>query len=567
MNLMITAPSPVSVTTNQPTTTNGWDCVSVIRFPDVNAAIVTQKSSPASFSQSDNDPDLGTLTFGGDFGDWLLSGGDGKLVSIDMPLMNSVFTMNSNTHSFSKKMVATAEVNMQWVEQGGPSNLIVDPGVTINVSSLDVGDNLESTGKNISDTTIGIMKESLQNWMKNNVNLFDHVFASVNIAEQVDTGPLGWLKPTDKFYAVTSSDSDPDDINKKLFAVLCMTDKNPNPGDHQVSPFAIPDGLRASFLISEKIFMDKMIRPGLPLLFAGKSTISKSNPTETWAEPVSPDDFEFSDPTTITNKVDMRFITQQLDDGTKVKPVIAKNHFMLRIQSDGLELDLTDLNFEYSHGISVHINHTAPATLTINANRKFVLNVGNSTTSASVVESTELLVESIVASIVASIILSAVGGMIGGAAAGGASTIAKGGAEATIDAITVTTTEAAEDAVTNLTDEAIMDASDEATSSQKAIDQGAADLTKWGKFKGFLSRNWPKMLGSTIGGAIGGATITIPNIIEAMANDHASVPTIDNLGTEALAPITWPNLDKQKFVIKEGGINGCLQIGFDITPS
>ena len=566
---MITAPSPAPASTKQPTTTNGWDCVSVIRFPDVNAAIVAQKSSPANFSQRDDDPDFGTITFTGDFGDWQLSGGDGKLVWIGMPLMNSVFTMNNNTHAYSKKMVASAEVNMGWAQQAGTSgyDLKVDQGVTISVMSIDVGDNVESNGKNISDTTIGIMKESLQNWLIKNIGLFDHVFASVDIATKVDQGPLGWLKPTDKFYAVTSSDDAPDDITKKLFAILCMTEGNQMPGDHEVSPFAIPDGSRASFLISEERVMRKMILPGLPLLFAGKSTISKNNPIETWADPVSADDFEFSDPTTLTNNVDMRFITQELNDGTKVNPVIAKNKFNFRIHSDGLELDLTDLNFEYSHGISVHINHTAPATLTIDGNRKFVLNVGNSTTSASVVESRELLIESIVASIAASIILSAVGGMIGGAVAGGAATIAKTGAEATVDAITVTSTEAAEGAVTNLTDEAIIDASDEAASSQKAIDQGVADLTKWSKFSGFLSRNWPKILGKMIGATLGGAVITIPNIIEAMANDHSSVLTIDNLGTEALAPITWPNLDKKKFVIKGGSINGCLQIGFDISSS
>jgi Clostridium P-47 protein len=577
--------TPAPTDTNQPTSTNGWDCVSVLRFPDVNAAIIKQKSSPPSFSESDTDPTFGLITFNGNFGDWQLSGGDGKLVWIDMPLNNSLFSMLNKTHSYPKTMQATVEVNMLWIEQATKPNattsgfdLKVDPGVTINVENIDVGANTESDGSKISDVTIGIMKSSLQSWLIKNISQFDHVFASVDIAEQVDTDALGWLKPTDKFYAVTSSDTDPDNIDKMLFAVLCMTENRTNPGDHEVSPFAIPDGSRASFLISPERFMNKMMMNGLPLLFVGKSTIVQKQevdpetgqtytvPVETWADPVTVSDFTLAN-LAITNKVAMRFMTQQLDNKKTVDPVIAAGKFNLRFQTNGIELDLTDLNFDYTPGISVHINHTAPATLSIDSTRKFLLSVGNSTTSAQVVESEGVLIAEIVGSIAAAVIGSVVGGMIGGAAAGGSTAIVEGGTEAAVNTITVTSEEAAEGALLNVTEEAITESSDEATTAMNGISNGAANLSKFAQFTGFLARSWPKILGTIIGGAIGGSTGTIATIIKAVANDHTSVPTIDQLGTEALAPITWPNLDAKGFVVKEGGINGCLQIGFDITTS
>jgi hypothetical protein len=580
-NVSLPQAAPAVNTQNDPASTNGWDCVSVLRFPEVNKAIVDQKTSPKTFSQSDNDPTFGTISLNGNFSDWQLSGGDGKLVWIEMPMLNSVFTLMSKTHNYSKPMKANVEVNMLWIEQQTKAanskgyGLKIDNTVTINVLDLDPGDNTEADGSKVSSSIIGLMKSSLQSWLLKNITQFDHVFASVDIAEKVDSGPLGWLKPTDKFYAVTSSDKDPDNMDKKLFAVLCMTENRENPGDHEVSPFAIPDESRAAFLISPERFLTKMMLNGMPLVFVGKSTIVTQtyvNPqtgqkieqkVETWKDPVTVDDFTV-DNLTITNKVPMRFMTQEMDDGKKVDPIIDKGNFNLRFQTNGLEMDLTDLNFEYSPGITVHLNHTAPMALTIDKDRKFNMVIGKTTTSASVVSSETVLVLEIVGSIAAAVLGAALGGFLGGLASGGGTAIAEGGAEATIETITVAAEEGAEDAAVNITEDAIVDTVDDAETSLDGIEEGEANLSKFGKFKSFLARNKFKIFGTIVGGAIGGSTGTIANIIKAVANADPNVPTIDELGTEALAPITWPNLEKSGFVIKNGGINGCLQIGFTI---
>jgi uncharacterized membrane protein len=255
-------------------------------------------------------------------------------------------------------------------------------------------------------------------------------------------------------------------------------------------------------------------------------------------------------------------MTQEMDDGKKVDPVIDTGKFNLRFQTNGLEMDLTDLNFEYTPGISVHLNHTAPMALTIDKNRKFNMVIGKTTTTASVVSSETVLVLEIVGSIAAAVLGAALGGFLGGLASGGATAVAEGGLEATIDSITVAAEEGVEDSVINITEDALTDTVDDTETSLDGIEDGEANLSKFGKFKSFLSRNKFKIFGSIVGGALGGTTGTIANIIKAVANADPNVPTIDKLGTEALAPITWPNIDSSGFVIKSGGINGCLQIGF-----
>ena len=553
---------------SQITNTNGWDLVSAIRFPDVNTAIIAQKSSPANFSETEDDDTFGQVSFSGDFGDWQLSGGDGKLVWIDMPLTNCKLNFMNKDHDYSKLMKATVEVNMLWVNQASKPNgynLQVDDKVTVHVDSLDVGDNREPNGKEISTVLKSIMTAYLESWLKQHVSTFDHVFASVDIAEQADTADnLGWLKPTDKLYAVTSSDTDPDNLDKMIFAVLCMTEGRTNPGAHEVSPFAIPDGCRASFLISPERFLDKMMLPGMPLLFT-----EKLDGNGNWVKGITTDDFKVEN-LAIKNKVKMRFIKQEVGDDDKiVQPEIKAEKFMVRFHPNGVEMDMTDLTFEWSPGISVHIDHVAPAKMEIGPDRKFKLIVGNASTSASVKQSTGVMIAEIVGAVAASVIGAALGGIIGGAVSGGtegavqvAEAGAEAGSEAAIETITTTVDESVAGTITNISEEAGAEAG-----AETAAEEGGQALSKFGKFKLFFAKNWPKILGSTIGGSIGGSTGSIATIIMAVANDHDDVPTLDDLGTEALAPITWPNLEKDSFFIKNGGVNGCLQIGFDIHES
>lgn len=530
--------------------TNGWDLVTAIRFPDVNKAIVAQKSSPPSFDFSQTDDLFGKVAYKGDFGDWQLTGGDGKFVIFSMPITNGVFTIAGSDRSYPLKMVATVEVNMLWVsEKVSDSNfdLKIDNSVKAVVEDIDIGENMDPNNKPISETEIGLLKQYLGLWLIDHVKAFDHVFASVDIAEEADTGEgLAWLKPTDKLYGVTSSDNDPTNLNAMIFAVLCMTEGRPAPGDHNVSPFAIPDGCRAGFLISPERMLSKMFLHGMPYLFTEKYDGSH------WVKGITSDDFTVEN-LSITNKYPMRFIQQTLDNGKVVQPRIDAKKFNLRYHTNGIEMDMADLNFEYSPGIRVHVNHVAPATLSINSERKFVLNTGTTSTATSVTTSTGVLVAEIVGGIAAAILGAAVGGMLGAAAEGG-EVVAVEATEATIDTITTTAAEAGEDAVTNVSEETIEEATAEVASEE------SGELSKFGKFKLFLAKNWPKLLGMAIGSAI---AATVPNVIKLMANE-STMPTIDKLGTESLAPVTWPNLEQDSFYIKSGGVNGSLQIGFDV---
>lgn len=595
--------SPISSSTgNVPVTqvpvtdTNGWDTVTAIRFPEMNQAIVKMKRSPLSFDESQSDDDDGTVSFKGKFGDWQLSGGDGKLVWLDLPISEATFGFGGKIFSYPLPMTATIEVNMEWVqeqasessttnsENGGiatsiSNQLKVAPGIRVVVQQLFTGDNTEPSGKPVSEVHSSLMKSTLEAWLTQNVASFDHVFATVDIAEDAAKGPLAWLKPTDKMYAVTSAGPDAEQMDNKIFGVLTMTDKNKNPGDHEISPFAIPADCRAAFLISPERFMTQMLQPGLPLLFLGKSTIVEETwyppestvavkrEVETWGDAVQAEDFQFSG-TALSNGVAMRFHDQTLENGKVVQPVIDAGKFQLTFKPEGLEMELSDLRFDYSWGICVHMEHKANAVLEIDENRCFKLTVKRSVTSAAVTTSEEVKIFTIIGSIAASIILSAVGGMIGGSAAAGAGeAVVNAAGEGVINTIEVIAEEGAEAAV-NVATEAATEAGEEAAESASILSGAMKNIAaKAGDFKLFLAKAWPKILGTIIGGAVGGATGTIPTIIEAIANNNASIPSLDDLGTAALSPVQWANLEQDSFVVLSGGINGCIQIGFTITKT
>ena len=375
------------------------------------------------------------------------------------------------------------------------------------------------------------------------------------MTENVDKGNFSWMTPTDKLYAVTYPAENPNDLEARLLAVLCMTENRPKPDGHEVSPYAIPNGRRLGFLISQERFLNKFLLPGMPLLFSEK--ISSDGSTN---KDITTDDFSIKN-LTITNNVALKFNKQKLKNGKVVQPIIDPGNFNILLESNNLQYRLTNLHFEYSEGITVKIDHTAYANLSITPERKFSLKVNNSTTSASVSTSKKELIKATVASITASVILAAVGGMAGEAASVGG-TMAIDGAEASIDAIEVTAEESIENEISNLTSEAIEEAGDEAAES--VSEEGGSGTSKIGEFKNYFAKNWAKILGRVIGGTIGAATGTIPLIIKDIANHNAKTPTIDKLGTEALSPFTWPELNNDGFIIHGGGINGCLQIGFDI---
>lgn len=121
-----------------------------------------------------------------------------------------------------------------------------------------------------NDKTTGIaaavLPELLSEWFNTNIGEFNHVFSSLDLSPSLATkSNYAWIKPTGTSYAVTDNGT----LENSVFGVLTMTQGNPAPASHQVSPNAIPDkdGANAGFLISGTAFMKNMMLAGAQVTF------------------------------------------------------------------------------------------------------------------------------------------------------------------------------------------------------------------------------------------------------------------------------------------------------------
>ena len=546
----------MSTTTTNQTTTNGWDTVYALYFPDVNTAIKNAKSSPTSFTQTD-----APLTLNGTFGDWQLAGGgDGKNLHMTLPIPTSTLS-GIGTPATYTAITATIEINLLWknpdgttalggaaVPAGTPPPAPSKPNLKVNGASADKTQPAVSiVFMDYGANTIGGMQQGMYQqlvleWLNAHLEDFAHVFGTISLNTVLDTNAgFQWMVPTTTLYAIVDKEDSTgaDDFAKSTFAVLCMTQGRQSPGAHEVDPFAIPDGANTAFLISPARVLENMFLPGLAHMFTS-----------------APDASCFTlDATTITNNTELQFTDQKLDNGHIVNPTVPAGNFIVALIGNQVQINMHGMHFEYTPGFTVTIDHVSNATFVLNKNRIFSMNiVGTPTTSASVSISKGAEIGMIVMSIALAVAGAAAGGFLGGAAAGGAAGAVDAAGDAAVSAVTVSVEEGAEDAASNITAEAVTDAA--------AQVGGIA-----GKFANFFAANWAKMLGAFIGGSIGGATSAIPAIIEKMANDNDSdIPTLDSFGTQMMDSISWPNMENKGELLVNGSLNGAMQIGINLTP-
>jgi len=123
-----------------------------------------------------------------------------------------------------------------------------------------------------------VLQDLLSEWFNTNIGEFNHVFSSLDLSPSLsEKDNYHWLKPTGTSYAVTDNGT----LENSVFGVLTMTQGNPAPASHQVSPNAIPngDGVNAGFLISGTSFMKNMMLAGARTVFdnAPESSFDISN--------------------------------------------------------------------------------------------------------------------------------------------------------------------------------------------------------------------------------------------------------------------------------------------------
>ncbi|BDI28915.1 hypothetical protein CCAX7_009660 [Capsulimonas corticalis] len=247
--------------------TQGWDCASAVRLPQVNQALAKANVSPKDFQL--------TVQSGweieGKFGLWTMArGGSGSIVFLKMPLNAVTMKFSGMNMNFSGGS-ATIQVKLNYLPQpsdkpdpqkGDQNNLVTNPtprsadDPAVVVQRIDYGPNP------VPDEMKALFLYALGKWFNENLATFNYVFAVVSL-NQLSTFPqFQWLKPTYTSYAYYNGGKDDPD-ESAYFGVLTMTGgRSPDGLANQLPASAIPVGLGGGLLIGMKLYLENLVLPG-----------------------------------------------------------------------------------------------------------------------------------------------------------------------------------------------------------------------------------------------------------------------------------------------------------------
>lgn len=306
--------------------TQGWDTVAAITYTEVNKAIAQLGSYPKKFSQEADDK---SAAASGDFTGWkITTGGSGPKIQMELAIANGRFTPEGETaRSFEGSVVI--ELESEFVPQPGKSALDLKLSKTAPVTAPSA--NL----KGLSRLFAGAAKDLIAAWLTNNIGEFNHVFATVNLDRELVKDGIPWLAPSFQGYAVAEPMTGPT-LDNSVLGVMCLID-NGKPGTglaEQISPFAIPAGHKAGFLISHGKFLYHIMRPGLAMPFKGLDGKNLD------------DYFEVvGNGTLIQNKTQLTMRDYKLHDMT-VAPIVDVAKFQLQCGATELSLSIYDMWFD-----------------------------------------------------------------------------------------------------------------------------------------------------------------------------------------------------------------------------
>ncbi len=250
--------------------THGWDTAYVIPVVDVNKAIINKKSSPKSFTQSD---DVAKLT--GSFGDWqICMGGDGKNVRLSIPITDielTYVTTGKKVACSSANTIIEIELNFlphtNAKENTTGNPMALKPKTTSDVPTAPVMSVVAMDLK--PDPGIvakSVIQATFQEWGNTNLIDFDHVFSVVDLNRVVDKGQWGFVTPNYTSYAYLNGNT----VEDSLFSVLTMTgDRTGDKINQQVAFNAIPIGSKAGFLVSQSRTLYDLVRPAIMQTYTG----------------------------------------------------------------------------------------------------------------------------------------------------------------------------------------------------------------------------------------------------------------------------------------------------------
>lgn len=254
------------------TDTYHWDTVFALRVADVNNAIAAANSTPPSFQVST--PEGWQVS--ANFDHWrMTTGGDGNMVKFSIPVKSGSMVNADKTLDLSG-ISAIVLLELGYFDSTTQHPTSPKDGtfhdLKVNTQPKNPGDKVATVtdidfGQNPTSLTVEVVfKPALEGWLNQNLAIFDHVFATVNLGKYVDQGKFSWVTPTATDYAFMTKDSEAD----SMLGVLCMTENRSADGlIPQLSVNAIPDNSPSGYLIANERYLSKLLLPALPHVFNG----------------------------------------------------------------------------------------------------------------------------------------------------------------------------------------------------------------------------------------------------------------------------------------------------------
>ena len=265
-----------------PYSTHGWDTVSAVRLSDVNRAIAKADAFPKNWGGKIPGSIFSSpiVASGGNFGTWATTlGGSGEFLTMQAPFEVELTVGESGpdqqTLTISKAM-ASLQVNLEVINPRPGSKSLHQlmvrrtppdksaPPVVVTSLSYTVSPPPQAPGPD--PMLDGVLKELLEGWFAQNMDQFEHVFATANLSGD-GAGDLAWLQPTLTGYAIHDGmdASGKYTLDNSFLGMLNMTEKRalPATADNMVDGTAILSGQRAGLNISSERFMSKMVIPAM----------------------------------------------------------------------------------------------------------------------------------------------------------------------------------------------------------------------------------------------------------------------------------------------------------------
>lgn len=263
-------------------TTYGWDSVNCIQVKTVNSSIKASGRTPEKLRAQINS--AGTWTLEVDFSAWQIAeGGSGAIVFMKLPITKASMPyppLDPNESGKNKLEFgdghALVSIKLRYVKQ--TANPFFSDEETISTVDQLIADALAGSpddppilvqAVNYGDANPNSDEKALFNaalslLLTQNLAKFDYVFSAVNLNQKAAQEQFQWLKPTFTSYAYFQGLSE----DSSYFAVLNQLDGNSPDGlTNQVSASAIPTGSNASILVSNRLFLERMVLPGLVQAF------------------------------------------------------------------------------------------------------------------------------------------------------------------------------------------------------------------------------------------------------------------------------------------------------------